>query len=283
MLTDTFIKSLRPAPMPKKHFDGNGTGLHLISHPGGKRTFAIKYLHPVTRKEQTLNVGEYPTTTLKDARDQAINTRVVLAQGLDPRELRAEARMKEMATIVDTFKNLGRDWIQVRGAGWSDSYRDKTETMLDRHLFSSLGAFPITQITAPQLLAVLRPIEATGKTDLAHTLMQHAGAIFRFAMATARGNADPAYGFEARVARLGDGRQVRQKLRALERCDTEPAQLAGLYVRQSRRYGVEHGRDLAADQLCVRIGAAFERHVVQFDIGGRAEHFHCQMAGRAGA
>ena len=90
MLTDTFIKSLRPAPLLKKHFDGNGRGLHLICHPGGKRTFAIKYLHPVTRKEQTLNVGEYPTTTLKDARDQAINTRVVLAQGLDPRELRAE-------------------------------------------------------------------------------------------------------------------------------------------------------------------------------------------------
>ena len=200
MLTDTFIKSLRPAPVPKKHFDGNGTGLHLISHPGGKRTFAIKYLHPVTRKEQTLNVGEYPTTTLKDARDQAINTRVVLAQGLDPRELRAEARMKEKATIVDTFKNLGRDWMQVRGAGWSESYRDKTETMLDRHLFSSLGAFPITQITAPQLLAVLRPIEETGKTDLAHTLMQHASAIFRFAMATARAIADPAAALRGALA-----------------------------------------------------------------------------------
>lgn len=200
MLTDTFIKSLRPAPLLKKHFDRAGTGLHLICHPGGKRTFAIKYLHPVTRKEQTLNVGEYPSTTLKDARDQAISTRVLLAQGIDPRELRAEARMKEKATIVDTFKNLGRDWMQVRGAGWSDSYRDKTETMLDRHLFSSLGAFPITQITAPQLLAVLRPIEETGKTDLAHTLMQHASAIFRFAMATARAIADPAAALRGALA-----------------------------------------------------------------------------------
>jgi len=200
MLTDTFIKSLRPAPLLKKHFDGTGTGLHLICHTGGKRTFAIKYLHPVTRKEQTLNVGEYPSTTLKDARDQAINTRVLLAQGIDPREIRAQARIKEKATIVDTFKNLGRDWMQVRGAGWSESYRDKTETMLERHLFSSLGGFPITQITAPQLLAVLRPIEATGKTDLAHTLMQHASAIFRFAMATARAIADPAAALRGALA-----------------------------------------------------------------------------------
>ena len=112
MLTDTFIKSFRPAPLPKKYFDGNGTGLHLICNPGGKKTFAIKNLHPVTRREQPLNVGEYPSTTLKDARDQAINTRVVLAQGIDPPELRAQARVKEKATIVDTFKNLGRDWMQ---------------------------------------------------------------------------------------------------------------------------------------------------------------------------
>ena len=103
MLTDTFIKSFRPAPLPKKYFDGNGTGLHLICNPGGKKTFAIKNLHPVTRREQPLNVGEYPSTTLKDARDQAINTRVVLAQGIDPPELRAQARVKEKATIVKSF------------------------------------------------------------------------------------------------------------------------------------------------------------------------------------
>lgn len=90
MLTNTFIKSLRPAPLPKKYFDDNATGLHRICNPGGKKTFASKYLPPITRKEQTLNVGEYPSTTLKDARDQAINTSVLLAQGIDPRELRAK-------------------------------------------------------------------------------------------------------------------------------------------------------------------------------------------------
>ena len=192
MLTDTFIKNLRPAPLLKKHFDGNGTGLHLICHPGGKKTFAIKYPHPVTRKDQTFTIGEYPTVGLKAARTQVAEVRELLAQRIDPRERRAQTRMDGQAANIDTFKNIAMDWMQVRGAGWSESYRKKTETMLDRHLFSSLGSLPITQITAPQLLAVLRPIEVTGKTDLAHTLMQHAGAIFRFAMATARGLADPA-------------------------------------------------------------------------------------------
>lgn len=200
MLTDTFIKNLRPAPLLKKHFDGNGTGLHLICHPGGKKTFAIKYQHPVTRKDQTFTIGEYPSVGLKDARTQVGAVRELLAQRIDPRASHLQARLEKKAAVVDTFKNVGVDWMQVRGAGWSDSYRKKTETMLDRHLFSSLGSLPITQITAPQLLAVLRAIEATGKTDLAHTLMQHASAIFRFAMATSRGIADPASALRGALA-----------------------------------------------------------------------------------
>ena len=200
MLTDTFIKNLRPAQLLKKHFDGNGTGFHLICHPGGKKTFAIKYLHPVTRKDQTYTIGEYPTIALKDARSQVDSVRGLLAQRIDPRAHYLQIRVDEKAAVVDTFKNIGLDWMHVRGAGWSDSYRNKTATMLNRHLFSSLGSLPITQITAPQLLAVLRPIEATGKTDLAHTLLQHAGAIFRFAMATARGIADPAAALRGALA-----------------------------------------------------------------------------------
>ena len=199
MLTDTFIKNLRPALLLKKHFDGNGTGLHLICHPGGKKTFAIKYQHPVTRKDQTFTIGEYPSVGLKEARTQVGAARELLAQRIDPRTQQLQARMAEKSAIVDTFKNIGLDWMQIRGARWSSSYREKTETMLERHLYPALGSLPICEITAPKLLEVLRPIEAWS-TDMAHTLLQHAGAIFRFAMATARGIADPAAALRGALA-----------------------------------------------------------------------------------
>lgn len=191
MLTDTFIKSLRPALLLKKYFDGNGTGLHLICHPGGKKTFAIKYRHPVTRKDQTYTIGEYPSVSLKDARTQVGVARELLAQRIDPRAHKLQTLMDKESATVATFKNIGLDWMQISGARWSLSYREKTEAMLERHLFPALGSFPIGELTAPKLLAVLRPIEERS-TDMAHTLLQHAGAIFRFAIATARGVSNPA-------------------------------------------------------------------------------------------
>ena len=61
MLTETAIRNLRPQPPKvKKLFDGDRSGLHVICHPGRRKSFAIKYAHPGTSKEQTLTIGQYP-------------------------------------------------------------------------------------------------------------------------------------------------------------------------------------------------------------------------------
>ena len=50
---------------------------------------------------------------------------------------------------------------------------------------------PSASITAPELLAVLRRIEARGALDTAHRVHQHCGKVFRYAVATGRAQRDP--------------------------------------------------------------------------------------------
>lgn len=201
MLTDTGIRQLRPEPSKiKKLFDGNRTGLHILCHPSGRKTFAIKYTHPITRKEQTLTIGEYPHVSLKMARDRAEAARGLRVLGVDPREEEKRQKEASRAAAEDTFAQLGNEWMKVRGARWSDTYRHKIRAMLEHHLYPSIGKKPITQISAPLLLSLLRPIEECGKTDLAHTLLQQAGAIFRFAIATGRAVNDPAAALRGALA-----------------------------------------------------------------------------------
>lgn len=193
MLTDTAIKQFRPEPpKTKKLFDGGRNGLHVLCHPSGRKVFAVRYTHPVTRKDQTLTLGEYPHISLKTARERAEAARGLRVQGIDPRE--AEKREKEEIRVAaeDTFEQLAEEWIRIRGSHWSESYRRKITTLVSRHLFPALGKEAITKISAPLLLSVLRPIEACGKTDQAHTLLEQAAAIFRFAISTGRAVSDPA-------------------------------------------------------------------------------------------
>lgn len=201
MLTDTAIRQLQPEPPKvKKLHDGARNGLHILCHPSGRKVFAVRYTHPVTRKEQTLTIGEYPHVSLKMARDRAEKARGLRVLGVDPRE---DERRKEeafRAAAEDTFEQLGREWMKVRGARWSEVYRHKIRTMLERHLYPVIGQKPITQVSAPLLLSLLRPIEECGKTDLAHTLLQQAAAIFRFAIATGRAVNDPAAALRGALA-----------------------------------------------------------------------------------
>jgi len=134
------------------------------------------------------------------ARDRAEAARGLRVLGVDPREAIEREKAANRAATEDTFQQIGVEWMKVRGAHWSEVYRHKVDAMLRHHLFPALGNTPVTQISAPRLLEMLRPIESSGKTDLAHTLKQHASAIFRFAIVTGRATADPAAALQGALA-----------------------------------------------------------------------------------
>jgi integrase len=57
---------------------------------------------------------------------------------------------------------------------------------LESNIFPALGARPIAQIDAPELLAAVRRIESRGAYDLAHRVLQVCGQVFRYGIATGR-------------------------------------------------------------------------------------------------
>ena len=63
--------------------------------------------------------------------------------------------------------------------------------LCEKELFPALGARPIAEITAPELLTVLRKIEARGALEMLKKSMQLAGQVFRFGVATGRAERDP--------------------------------------------------------------------------------------------
>jgi integrase len=63
-----------------------------------------------------------------------------------------------------------------------------------------VGARPIADISAPEILANLRPIEARGRHETAKKLRGAVGQVFRFAMATSRAQSDPTAALKGALA-----------------------------------------------------------------------------------
>lgn len=81
--------------------------------------------------------------------------------------------------------------MKRKGANWTAGYASKTKSALEGHAFPSIGDKPIHEITAPEILAMLRAIEGRGTVYMAHRIQQHCSAVFRYAISEGKATIDP--------------------------------------------------------------------------------------------
>ena len=186
-LTDTAIRSAKPGEKPVKLFDGGG--LYLILHPSGGRWWRLKYRHG--GKERLLSAGTYPEVGLKQARAKRDDARKQLAAGIDPGAARKAMKAAKAEQATNSFELVAREWLAKNAGAWAPSHSEKIVKRLAKDVFPWIGARPIAEVTAPELLRVLRRIEARGAIDTAHRAHQNCGQILRYAVATGRADRDP--------------------------------------------------------------------------------------------
>jgi integrase len=185
-LTNTKVRTIKPAEKPKKLFDGGG--LFLLVTPTGGKLWRLKYRFGGI--EKLLALGAYPQTSLADARQKRDDARALMLNDVDPRDIK-KAQKAAGAQENETFEVIAREWHTKFSASWAASHSNKIIRRFELYVFPWLGDRQIKSITAPDLLTVLRRIEAKGTLDTAHRTRQNCGQVFRYAVATGRAERDP--------------------------------------------------------------------------------------------
>ncbi len=186
-LTDTAIRNAKPQDKPIKTRDGGG--LYLLINPNGSRWWRLDYRFGGKRK--TLSMGIYPDVPLAKARERRDEARRLLADGIDPGENRKVQKAAKTERAANSFESVAREWFAKFKPGWADTHSSKIINRLENDVFPWLGARPIAEITAPELLVCLRRIEGRGALDTAHRAQQNCGQVFRYAVQTGRAVRDP--------------------------------------------------------------------------------------------
>jgi integrase len=185
-LTDAKVRTIKPAEKPQKLFDGGG--LFLLVTPTGGKLWRLKYRFGGI--EKLLAIGAYPQTSLAEARQKRDQASVLMLNGVDPSDTK-KAQKAAGAQETETFEVIAREWHTKFSASWAASHGDKIIRRLELYVFPWLGDRPIKSITAPDLLTVLRRIEAKGTLETAHRTQQNCGQVLRYAVATGRAERDP--------------------------------------------------------------------------------------------
>ncbi|MCD7100064.1 integrase arm-type DNA-binding domain-containing protein [Stenotrophomonas sp. MMGLT7] len=212
-LTETLIRKTRPLTKPLKLSDGGG--LHLLVNVNGGRWWRFRYR--IGGKEKMLSLGVYPDVPLKLARQRRDDARRLVSQGVDPSmERRAQKASRHQGA---SFEAVAREWHCQKSARWSAGYASSLSKWFEKDVFPLIGQLPVEEVTAQQLLALLRAVEARAAVSTAHRIGQLCGQVFRYAIATGRAKSDPSRDLRGAL------RPVRVSHRA---AITEPERVGGL-------------------------------------------------------
>lgn len=186
-LTDSAIKTAKPKDKPYKLSDAHG--LYLEITPTGSKLWRLKYR--IAGKEKKLAFGAYPLTTLAEAREHRDTARKLLADGIDPGEQKKADRQAQKVTGV-TFEALAREWYAYNSPRWAESTARKASLYLENDMIPIIGARPVKAITRPELVELVRKVEARGTLNAAGKIRQWLHQIYRFGLASGVVDSNPA-------------------------------------------------------------------------------------------
>jgi integrase len=220
-LTDTAIRATKPADKPVRLFDGGG--LYAEISPSGGKLWRLKYRFE--GKEKRLALGQYPAVSLRDAREGRDEAKKLLAAGVDPGEVRKARKAMKQERSANSFEVVAREWYEQWKTTKAESHYSKVLARLEKDVLPWLGGKAIAEITAPDVLAVLRRIESRGVLETARRAKESISQIMRFAIASGRRiDSDPCPSLRGALrpvkhkhfASLIDPKQVGELLRAID-------------------------------------------------------------------
>ncbi|WP_314970319.1 tyrosine-type recombinase/integrase [Bilophila wadsworthia] len=181
-LTDTHIRSLKPDVKPRKYFDGGG--LFLFVPANGSKLWRMAYRFD--GKSKLLSFGEYPTVSLKDARERREEAKRMLSRGIDPSDHKRQLRQARAIAERDSFQNIAREWHETRMAEFSEKHQGTVMYRLETYIFPAIGKTHIAKLETRDVMEVVKPLEQRGNYETSRRVLQIISQVFRYAVITGR-------------------------------------------------------------------------------------------------
>lgn len=219
-LNDAIIKNAKPSNKVQKLADGGG--LFLYVEPNHSKRW--RYRFQFEGKEQLLSLGIYPDVKLKEARLERDRLKDLINQGINPSAQRKAEKVTPEGYHPNCFEMVAREWHNEYQSTWNKSHAERIIRRLEKDIFPWLGKKNIAEITAPELLTVIRRIKDRGVLETAHRAMSNCGQVFRYGVQTGKCERDVTYDLRGalpqpirgHMASLTEPKDVRRLLQSFD-------------------------------------------------------------------
>nr|WP_308679915.1 integrase arm-type DNA-binding domain-containing protein [Xanthomonas arboricola] len=183
-------KASRAKPRDAAFRVADSNGLCIEVRTTGAKVWRYRYRY--AGKPSMVTIDEYPALSLMQARAERDKLRMLLKGGANPANVARIERAVQAERLNTTFGTIGLELLAKRAKEGLGPGSVKRERRLIEKDLAFIADMPITDVSAPILLAALRKLEQRGVVETAHRARSHAGRVFRYAIATGRAQRNPA-------------------------------------------------------------------------------------------
>ena len=176
-LTALAIKNLKPKAKLYRVADGGGLCLEIT--PTGSKFWRWRY--KLNGKAQLVALGRFPEVTLEQARIKRNEAKALAEGGKHPTREKKVRKLRQTLDGANTFEKLARLWLVTKQKGLNEKYSRQCLARMEQHVFPMIGALPITEITIPDVVAVVEKMGNRGTIETAKRMKQIIGQVFRYA------------------------------------------------------------------------------------------------------
>lgn len=147
----------------------DGLGLYLDVKPSGTKSWVLRYM--LSGRSRYMGLGPYPAISLAEAREKAAAYRATIKSGIDPLEVKQQAKADSKLAKRITFEEAAKKYIESHRSAWKN----------DKHLYQwkrtlevyaeSISALDVSLIEVAHIVALLQKDDLwTAKTETATRL-----------------------------------------------------------------------------------------------------------------
>jgi integrase len=233
-LTQFAIINAKPSEKDYKLADG--AGLHLLVQRNGSKLWRFRY--KFAGRENMLTFGPFPATSLSSARTKRDEARALLASGMNPSVKRKLDKIASVTAARNTFGDVAADHLaHMEANGTAATTMKKNRWMLQK-LCIPIAKRPIADISAAEILDLLKKVEKSGRRETATSLRGKIGSVFRYGVVTLRATTDPTFALKGALLKpkvqhrpaIIDEVQVGALMRSIDEYDGWPTLRAALQL-----------------------------------------------------
>lgn len=176
-LTELQIKHLKPKDKVYRIADAGGLCIEVS--PAGGKFWRLRYY--LNGKEQMLALGKYPAMTLAEARRKRDEAKEIAESGKHLTREKKAQKLRKSSESENTFEKVAHLWLEIKGESLNERYAKQSLSRLETHVFPKIGDLPITEITIPEVVAVVEAIGKKGLIETANRMKHLISQVFSYA------------------------------------------------------------------------------------------------------